>query len=446
MDNIIQAWEGVLEYLRAQSDISTVAYDMWLRCIDPLGIEGSAVVLQVHTNFQRGIIESQYGARIKDGFQQVLGIPFDIVVVSEENKSKQEEVKDFPQAENLFGKKASDYEYSFENFVVGTSNKFAHTAAQAVAMKPAGAYNPLFIYGGSGLGKTHLLYAICNEIKKNNPDTRILYTKGENITVELIEALGQGQSKMSEFRAKYRQVDVLLIDDIQFIAGKQSTQEEFFHTFDALHQANKQIVLSSDRPPREIATLTDRLRSRFEMGLLADVQPPDLEMRIAIIKQKAQLLGIDMPDDVSEYVASQLKNNVRQLEGVVRRMQAQYMLGGERPSMLIAQAAIRDIRNDNQPIPITVDRIITEVARSMQVTPEDIRSNKKSASISLARQVAEYVVREVTSLQMKEIGREFGGRDHSTVVYAIQKLEERMAANPTLKGLVNDIIKNLSNN
>ena len=446
MDNLGQAWEGVLEFLRAQPDISTVAYDMWLRCIEPVRIEGNAVVLQVHTDFQRGIIDGQYGARIKEGFQQVLGIPFDIMVISEEAKKKEQEteVKDFPQAENLFGKKSSDYEYSFENFVVGTSNKFAHTAAQAVALKPAGAYNPLFIYGGSGLGKTHLLYAICNEIKKNNPDIRILYTKGENITIELIEALGQ--NKMADFRAKYRQVDVLLIDDIQFIAGKQSTQEEFFHTFDALHQANKQIVLSSDRPPREIATLTDRLRGRFEMGLLADVQPPDLEMRIAIIKQKAQMLGIDMPDDVAEYVASQLKNNVRQLEGVVRRMQAQYMLGGERPSMLIAQAAIRDIRNDNQPIPITVDRIITEVARSMQVTPDDIRSNKKSASISLARQVAEYVVREITSLQMKEIGREFGGRDHSTVVYAIQKLEERMANNPSLKGLVNDIIKNLSNN
>ena len=445
MESIKQAWSGVLEYLHAQHDISEVAYNMWIKCIEPCGIDGNAIVLQVHTDFQRGIILGQYAGKIKDAFQQVLGIPFEIKVISEEtHEEKKEPDPNFPSAENLFGKRSEDYEYSFENFVVGTSNKFAHAAAQAVALKPAGSYNPLFIYGGSGLGKTHLLFAICNEIKKNAPDTRILYTKGENITIELIEALGNGT--MTEFRAKYRQVDVLLIDDIQFIAGKQSTQEEFFHTFDALHQANKQIVLSSDRPPREIATLTERLRGRFEMGLLADIQPPDLETRIAIIKRKAQLLNMDVSDDVAEYIASQLKTNVRQLEGVVRRMQAQCMLEGERPSLITAQSAIRDIRNDNQPTPITVERIITEVARTMQVTAEDIRSNKKSAAISSARQVAEYVVREITALPMKDIGQEFGGRDHSSVVYAIQKVEERMASNPSFKGLVNDIIKNISDN
>ncbi len=445
MESIKQAWTGVLEYLHAQSDISEVAYNMWIKCIEPCGIEGNTVVLQVHTDFQRGIILGQYASKIKDAFQQVLGIPFEIKVISEETH-EENPIADpnFPSAENLFGKRSSDYEYSFENFVVGASNKFAHAAAQAVALKPAGSYNPLFIYGGSGLGKTHLLFAICNEIKKNAPDTRILYTKGENITIELVEAIGKGN--MTEFRAKYRQVDVLLIDDIQFLAGKQSTQEEFFHTFDALHQANKQIVLSSDRPPREIATLTERLRSRFEMGLLADIQPPDLETRIAIIKRKAEILGMDVHDDVAEYIASQLKTNVRQLEGVVRRMQAQCMLEGERPSIITAQAAIRDIKNDNQPVPITVERIITEVARTMQVTAEDIRSNKKSAAISSARQVAEYVVRYITSLPMKEIGQEFGGRDHSSVVYAIQKVEERMASNPSFKGLVNDIIKNISDN
>lgn len=445
MESIKQAWTGVLEYLHAQSDISEVAYNMWIKCIEPCGIEGNTIILQVHTDFQRGIILGQYAGKIKDAFQQVLGIPFEIKVISEETHEEEPTTDtNFPSAENLFGKRSSDYEYSFENFVVGTSNKFAHAAAQAVALKPAGSYNPLFIYGGSGLGKTHLLFAICNEIKKNAPDTRILYTKGENITIELVEAIGKGN--MTEFRAKYRQVDVLLIDDIQFLAGKQSTQEEFFHTFDALHQANKQIVLSSDRPPREIATLTERLRSRFEMGLLADIQPPDLETRIAIIKRKADLLGMDVHDDVAEYVASQLKTNVRQLEGVVRRMQAQCMLEGERPSIITAQAAIRDIKNDNQPVPITVERIITEVARTMQVTAEDIRSNKKSAAISSARQVAEYVVRYITSLPMKEIGQEFGGRDHSSVVYAIQKVEERMASNPSFKGLVNDIIKNISDN
>ena len=445
MENIVQAWSVVLEYLHAQPDISDVAYNMWIKCIEPCGIEENKIVLKVHTDFQRGIVLGQYSGKIKEAFQQVLGIPFEIKVLSEEtHEEKTADDPNFPSAENLFGKRSSDYEYSFENFVVGNSNKFAHAAAQAVALKPAGSYNPLFIHGGSGLGKTHLLFAICNEIKKNDPDIRILYTKGENITIELIEAISKGT--MAEFRAKYRQVDVLLIDDIQFIAGKQSTQEEFFHTFDALHQANKQIVLSSDRPPREIATLTERLRSRFEMGLLADIQPPDLETRIAIIKRKAHLLGMDLHDDVAEYIASQLKTNVRQLEGVVRRMQAQCMLGGENPTILTAQTAIRDIRNDDQPVPITVERIITEVARTMQVSAEDIRSNKKSAAISSARQVAEYVVRYITSLPMKDIGAEFGGRDHSSVVYAIQKVEDRMATNPSFKGLVNDIIKNISDN
>ena len=326
--------------------------------------------------------------------------------------------------------------------MVGSSNKFAHAASQAVASKPASYYNPLFIYGGSGLGKTHLLYAICNEIRKNSPAANILFTKGEYMANELIEAIQKGQTM--EFRAKYRQVDVLLIDDIQFISGKVSTQEEFFHTFDALHQANKQIVLTSDRPPREIATLEERLRTRFEMGLLADIQPPDLETRIAIIRRKAQLLDIPITDDIAEYIAGQLKSNVRQLEGAVKCMRAQYLLAGEQPTLVTAQNAIRDIRNDSQPVPITVERIINEVARTMTVTPEDIRSTKRSAPISQARQVAAYVVRSITGLPMKAIGEEFGTRDHSTIVYAIQKVESRMAKDSSFKGMVGDIIKNIS--
>ena len=325
---------------------------------------------------------------------------------------------------------------------MGSSNKFAHAASQAVASKPAGYYNPLFIYGGSGLGKTHLLYAICNEIRRNTPDVKIFYTKGENMANELIEAM---QNHLTpEFRAKYRQVDVLLVDDIQFIAGKVATQEEFFHTFDALHQANKQIVLTSDRPPREIATLEDRLRTRFEMGLLADIQPPDLETRIAIIKRKAQLLDFTVSDEICEYIANQLKSNVRQLEGAVKSMRAQCLLNGDQPSLATAQSAIRDIRNDSQPVPITVERIVNEVARTMNVTPEDIRSNKRSAPISQARQVAAYVVRNITGLPMKAIGEEFGTRDHSTIVYALQKVESRMTREPSFKGMVNDIIKNIS--
>lgn len=446
METIKEAWSGILEYLHQQDDISEVAYNVWISCIEPRSIEDGGVVVYVHTQFQKKIIQEHYAGKLCDAFFQVLGLPLGLTILSGEDKpaATGAAAEEAPDPGNLFGQKSSDYEYSFENFVVGPSNKFAHAASQAVASKPAGYYNPLFIYGGSGLGKTHLLYAICNEIKRNTPSLRILYTKGEYMTNELIEAIQNGTTP--DFRAKYRQADVLLIDDIQFISGKVSTQEEFFHTFDALHSNNKQIVLTSDRPPREIATLEERLRTRFEMGLLADIQPPDLETRIAIIKRKAQLLDLPISDDISEYIATQLKSNVRQLEGAVRRMQAQSLLEGEQPSLLAAQSAIRDIRNDSQPVPITVERIINEVARTLSVTPEDIRSNKRSAPISQARQVAEYVVRTITGLPMKAIGEEFGTRDHSTVVYALQKVEQRMNQDSSFKGLVQDIIKNISEN
>ena len=446
METINEAWSGILQYLREQDDISEVAFNVWITCIEPRTIEDGEVVVFVHTNFQRKIITEHYSVKLQDAFQQVLGIPLGLKILSGEDSDTPAEVTAEEEARdpgNLFGQKSSDYEYSFENFVVGPSNKFAHAAAQAVASKPAGYYNPLFIYGDSGLGKTHLLYAICNEIRKNNPDVKILYTKGEYMTNELIESL-RNNSPM-DFRAKYRQADVLLIDDIQFIAGKLGIQEEFFHTFDALHQANKQIVLTSDRPPKEISSLEERLRTRFEMGLLADVAAPDLETRIAIIKRKAQLLDLNISDDIAEYIATQLKNNVRQLEGAVRRMQAQCILEGDQPSLLTAQAAIRDIRNDSQPVPVTVERIINEVARAMNVSPEDIRSNKRSAPLSQARQMAEYVVRDITNLPMKAIGQEFGTRDHSTVVYAIQKVEERMSKDASFKGQVQDMIKNIKN-
>ena len=441
METIKEVWSGILDYLHNLDDISEVAYNVWITCIEPRTIEDGEVVVFVHTNFQKKIVSEHYADKLKDAFENVLGIPLGLKIVSGEDLEKTTAAAPPPASGNLFDG-STDQDYSFENFVVGSSNKFAHAASQAVASKPAGYYNPLFIYGGSGLGKTHLLYAICNEIRKNSPAANILFTKGEYMANELIEAIQKGQTM--EFRAKYRQVDVLLIDDIQFISGKESTQEEFFHTFDALHQANKQIVLTSDRPPREIATLEERLRTRFEMGLLADIQPPDLETRIAIIRRKAQLLDIPITDDIAEYIAGQLKSNVRQLEGAVKCMRAQYLLAGEQPTLVTAQNAIRDIRNDSQPVPITVERIINEVARTMTVTPEDIRSTKRSAPISQARQVAAYVVRSITGLPMKAIGEEFGTRDHSTIVYAIQKVESRMAKDSSFKGMVGDIIKNIS--
>lgn len=445
METLKEAWSGVLDYLHTLPDISEVAFNVWLSCIEPVSIEDDKVIVYVHTNFQRKIIAEHYTEKLKSAIENVLGLPLNLEIRSGEEDTPSPSApapQEDPDEGNLFGSNTANYEYSFENFIVGSSNKYAHAASQAVAKNPAGHYNPLFIYGGSGLGKTHLLYAICNEIKKNSPDVKILYTKGEYMTNELIESLRNKSS--AEFRAKYRQVDVLMVDDIQFIAGKEATQEEFFHTFEALHQANKQIVLTSDRPPKEIATLEDRLRSRFEMGLLADIQPPDLETRIAIVKRKAQIFDVAIDDDVASYIAGQLKSNVRQLEGAIKRLRAQCILNGERATINTAKMAIRDIQNDNPPIPVTVDRIISEVARTMNVTPEDIRSSKRSANVSQARQVSAYVVRSITGLSMKAIGEHFGTRDHSTIVYAIKKVEDMMAKDPSFKGRVNDIIKNVS--
>ncbi|MEG2054397.1 MAG: chromosomal replication initiator protein DnaA, partial [Oscillospiraceae bacterium] len=332
------------------------------------------------------------------------------------------------------------YAFTFENFIVGSTNKFAHAAAQAVAANPSKAYNPLFIYGNSGLGKTHLLNAIRIEIAKNHPEFNIVYVDGEAFTNEIINAIQTNQT--NEFHEKYRAADVLLVDDIQFIGGKDSTQEEFFHTFNTLHQNDKQIVLASDRPPKEIKSLEDRLRTRFEWGLTADIQPPDFETRVAIVKRKADLLGLDIFPDVPEYIANNIKNNIRQLEGVVKKMNAYRLLENTEPSMECAQKSIKDILSEIEPMPITIEKIISEVARTFNIPTADVRSRKRTASVSNARKTAMYVVREITGLSTLEIGKEFGGRDHSTVVYALSEMAKDLEIDSRLKETVEDIIKN----
>ena len=310
-----------------------------------------------------------------------------------------------------------------------------------MAANPAKAYNPLFIYGGSGLGKTHLMLAIMSEIKQNHPDYNCIYIKGEEFTNQIVDAIKNDTT--NEFHNKYRSADVLLVDDIQFIGGKERTQEEFFHTFETLHQNGKQIILTSDRPPKEIKTLEDRLKTRFEWGLLADIQPPDFETRVAIVRRKAELMDLDMPPEVSEYIANKLKSNIRQLEGVVKKLKAYKLLVGSPTTILIAQNAIRDIFNDSQPIQVTVERIISEVGRTYGVTPDEIRSQKRTAHISTARQVSAYVIREITQASMQAIGDELGNRDHSTIVYAIGQVESRMKEDTHFKETVEDIVKNI---
>ena len=444
MESFREVFALVSEYCK--KEISQVAHSLWIKDIEPVKLEGSTAYLAVRSEFKQKILEEKYYDLLTRAFEEVMGFPVDLVITSlEPTKAQAEEaVEKLASCSPEEVEKTTaggDYEYTFSTFIVGPSNKFAHAASLAVATNPAGAYNPLFIYGGSGLGKTHLLYAICNEVLKNKPETNIIYVKGENFTNELIEAIRSEST--AEFHNKYRQADVLLVDDIQFIGGKESTQEEFFHTFNTLYEANKQIVLTSDRPPKEIKTLEDRLRTRFEWGLLADVQPPDFETRVAIIRRKAELLDIDIPDDVAEYMANKLKTNIRQLEGAVKKMKAYKLLAGTPPSILIAQNAIRDILNDNQPVPVTVERIISEVGRTYGVSSADIRSTKRSAQISQARQISIYIVRDITQMSMSSIGEEFGGRDHSTIVYAIQQVEKNMKQDSRYKETVEDIIKNI---
>lgn len=435
MDSFSEAWNIISEYCKNQ--ITDVAYNTWIKRIEPVSLDfdKNETTLLVPNDFHRQTLMRCYIPLLNEAFDTVFGTHFNIVfrVPDEVNNIQEKEQKSTAE---------TGYEFTFETFIVGSSNKFAHAASIAVAQNPAGAYNPLFLYGNSGLGKTHLLCAISNEIKKNQPSKNIVYVKGDDFTNELVESIAKATT--SEFRNKYRNADVLLVDDVQFIGGKERTQEEFFHTFNTLFEANKQIVLTSDRPPREIKTLEDRLRSRFESGLLADIQPPDLETRIAIIKRKSEILGINLNDDVCEYIAKNLKTNIRQLEGVVKKLKAKILLSGEEPSLSVVKEGISDILNNDTPPELTVEKIIEEVGRNYGFTADEIRNSKNhKANISQARHIAIYIVRNLTNLSMIEIGKEFGNRHYTTIVYTIQKITQQMEENTAIKETIEDIIKNI---
>lgn len=441
MQSFNDVWEITKDNIRKSNRISNVAMQMWIGCIEPIKMENDTVTLYVPSSFQKNIILEKYQNIIKESFFEILGFDVNVEIIIDKEYNILNSQKD----ENENSKNENgDYEYTFDTFIVGSSNKFAHAASLAVSANPSGAYNPLFIYGDSGLGKTHLLYAICNEINKNFKDKKIIYVKGEEFTNELIESIKNKSTR--DFHNKYRIADVLLVDDIQFIGGKESTQEEFFHTFNALYHDGKQIVLTSDRPPKEIKTLEDRLRTRFEWGLLADIQIPDFETRIAIIRRKAQLLNFEIDDDVAEFIANKLKNNIRQLEGAVKKLKAYNMLEGFKPSITLAQNAIKDILSDSQPVSVTIEKILNEIGRTFNIDPDDISSSKQSALISKARQVAVYVMLNTTDMTLAMIGEKLGGRDHSTIVYAKNKIEERIKTDNSLKETVEDIIKNIKNN
>lgn len=428
MDSFAELWEMVKEECKNQ--VSESIYNVWFKDMELVSFDDNKVVIAL-SDFKRKIVESRFMDKLSTSFKNVIGFDIEIVLV---DVDKSAVAKIEPEEDTLTD------EDTFDSFIVGASNKFAYAAANAVANDPGGKYNPLFIHGNSGLGKTHLLNAIAHLVKERHPEANIVYTRGESFTNELVKYIGQKSTEA--FHDKYRNADILLVDDVQFIAGKDSTQEEFFHTFNALYQAGNQIVLTSDRPPKEIALLEDRLRNRFEWGLMADIQSPDLETRMAIIKRKAEVLNFDLPDDIVQYIAEKLKNNIRQLEGAVKKMQAFVAMQGMPVNIMTAQTAIKDIIVDNSPTPVTINKIVTEVARTYGADSADIYSKKQNAQTTEMRQMAMYIVREMTGLSTKLIGREFN-RDHSTVVYSLDKFTKRYNEDSKLRSVVDNIIKNI---
>lgn len=439
---------------KLSSAVGETAMDLWIKTIKPVGYEDDSAVLLMESSFHRDIVMSKYIDTIKNMLNEVVGFEMNVVTITpddkrfkienNENKEEVQKPNNPTAAEEIDLDKISDIsfpEYTFDNFIVGDSNQLAYAACFAVAKKPATAYNPLFLYANTGLGKTHLLNAMKNELKNNFPTYKILYIKSEDFINDFIAHVQSGN--MMNFKEKYRNIDVLLVDDIQFIAGKDRVQDEFFHTFNALYESNKQIILASDRPPRDIQPMESRLRSRFESSIITDIYVPEYELKVAIIKQKAIRYNISLPDDVVSFIAQRIKNNIRQLEGVVKKLMAFQMISKSPPTLKIAQVAISDVTNENEPIPVLIEKITTETSRDFDISPDDLKGKKQSANIVFARQIAMYIMREITDLSFAEIGQQFNGRDHSTVHHSINKIEKKIELTPSLQTRINGIIKNI---
>ncbi len=439
INSIEDIWTAACEEIK--NIVTGVGFELWFKDLHPIELRSGELVLGIDSITKKDIIEVTYKEIIEESLKKIMGIEMKINLVVEDEKGHimPAAVKLDPSFEESF---------SFDNFIVGSTNRFAHAAALAVADNPSCVYNPLVIYGNSGVGKTHLLLAIKNHINQKFPEKNVFYARCEDFTNQLIKALHEGQIgvgvPIDEFRHKFRDVDVLLMDDIQFIAGKESTQEEFFNTFNALHQNNKQIIVTMDRPPKDIKTLDDRIRNRFESGLIADISSPDFETRVGIINTKANLLNITLEENIVYYIAEHIKVNTRQLEGVVKKLQAYINIQNKTPTIAVVQGFIKEVVIDTQPEPIKVERIISEVSRTYAVDESDILSKKRTSQLSFARHVAMYIARETTELSYKAIGDSFG-KNHATVLVSVQNMEEYLRTNPYEKEIIDDIIKNIKN-
>ena len=433
MSDIKDIWNKTLDLIEQR--ISGPSFETWLKETEALSIIGDNLVIGVPTDFVKEWLENRYAQLICDVLYEVTGTRIQVNFIV---GSLTTTAEPFSRVDEVISAQLNP-KYTFESFVIGNSNRFAHAAALAVAEAPAKAYNPLFIYGGVGLGKTHLMHAIGHFVHRHYPGAKVVYLSTEKFTNDFINSIRDNRT--GEFRNKYRNIDVLLIDDIQFLAGKESTQEEFFHTFNALHESNKQIIISSDRQPREIPTLEDRLRSRFEWGLITDIQPPDLETRAAILRKKAAIENISISDDDILLVANKITTNIRELEGALTRIKAYSSMTGQEIDEALIEKTLKDLLPSAENEPISVVKIQKIVAEYFNLRIEDMKTKKRTNAVAHPRQIAMYLCRELTDLSLPKIGEEFGGRDHTTVMHAQDKVSTAIETNPNIAHQVEAIKK-----
>ena len=433
MNSLQDIWNSVMTDLGGE--LTPTAINTWFSDCTPVDIGSGRLVIHTTTDFKRNIINSRFSETIKKSLSELFSGDFDLLILAgDEMETYNEEKLVNESLPEMAG-------YTFDRFIVGNSNKFAHAAAVGVSENPGTAYNPLFIYGNSGLGKTHLLLSIGNALHEHRPDFKIAYVKGDDFTNQMVRSIKE--NTMENFRQKYRNADLFLVDDIQFMSGKEATQEEFFNTFNTLFEAGRQIVITSDRAPLDMLKIDERLRNRFECGLMADVIPPDTETRMAIIRHKAFQLGMILTDDVVEYIAVSITANIRQIEGVVKRLTAYREILGDSITADSAKRAIKDVIRTGEYIP-TPDVIIDETARYYFLSGDDLRGQRRSKNTAAARQTSMYLMRSLTNLSLTDIGREYENRNHSTVLTSVKKVEELLKSNPDFAGTVRDITSNIN--
>ena len=435
MNSVADVWDNVLQQLKKELSETTIA--TWFDELEAVDIQGNVFILHCSNDFKKGYIESLFMKNIKASLHDIFSTDFEVRILDDQDYAEFQGNAPKKQSERF-----TSAEFTFETFVVGPSNKLAYAASVSVAEHPAQNYNPLLIYGDSGLGKTHLLYAIANVIRRNDRHAKIVYIKGDDFINEFIELIRAGRG--NEFRAKYREADLLLVDDIQFVAGKEQVQNEFFHTFNTLYESGRQIVLTSDRPPSEMTLLDDRLRTRFEWGLLVDVAPPDFETRLAIVKNKAALLGMELPDKIAAYIAENVTANVRQLEGTINKIMAyKDLLGNDTDEETVTRAIQDMLRRNNEYIP-SPEAILEYISKFYSLDEAVIRGQQRIRDAVQARQIAMYLIRSMTNLSLDDIGKQFDNRDHSTVLYSIQQVEKKMKKDAAFAETVKEIKTNIN--